>query len=342
MDPKQANTGVAPVNDPAQAGGAVTENTLENLTSNIAEQLASVADANAGDATNVASTEASGDPPAAAETKVEKTEAEVVEEAKQQRIHQDNKNLRATLRKVGIDPDSDTAEQLRSGLITFDDVMRTRTPVQPTVAQPTEPATPQVSLDQKIINLRNRLSRKGAVTDDLYKEDMGAALEVIADVVQANQNITQTMENNDLNNLLATTLNATKETFVSDVKSELPEDVRAIGEELFVGATDVAVGSLARQVGKAKAFTPDGYRHAGKGVAPKFDKFVQSIFKAGQNAAVNAIKAANPNLKGPVVNPIAPGTGGGSPAPPADPNKFTEKNLNANVAEFLATTQKQV
>jgi len=344
MEPTtQANAEVVTANDPPAGGGAGTANTLENLAVNIANQLNSLSDESTGATTPPAATDAPGEPPAAPDTKVDETKhAEVVDEATMHRISQDNANLRTTLIKLGVDPDSDTAEQLRSGLITVDDLIRARTPAVPATTQTPEPTTPQIPLDQKIINFRNRLNREGAVTDALYKEDMSAALDVIMDVVQANQNINQTMENNELNNLLTATMNVTKETFRSDVKSVIPEDVREIAEGLYIGGTEIAAGHLARRIGREKAFTKDGYRYAAQQVAPKFDQFVQSIFKAGGDATLKAIKKANPTIKTAVVNPIAPGVGSLTPPPPVDKGKFSMQNLDANVKEFLAGTQRQV
>ena len=344
MEIVQGNTLVETPDNPASSVGAGSEFTEENLEANILAQLDLPTDGSTGDVETPATTPVPGEPPAAAETKVEdKKLAEVVDEATAHRLRQDNANLKATLIKLGIEPGSDTAESIRSGLITVDELIKARMPVTPTAAQHAEPTTPQIPLGQKLLKLRDTLNQQGDVTAKTYKENMAAALEVIADVVQANQNINQVMENNDLNNLLNATLTATKEAFRTAVKSVVPEDVRSIGEELFIGATDVAVGTLARNVGREKAFTPEGYRHSASRLAPKFDQFVQSIFKAGQAAAVKAIKSGNPNpTGGPIVNPLPPGVGVNTPAPPANPEKFKMENLNANVDEYMRGTQLQV
>jgi hypothetical protein len=346
MEPvNQENTLVETPGNPAPNVGAGSELTEENLEANILAALDSPTDVSTGAVETPAATDVPGEPPAAPDTKVEeKPPAEAVDEATGERLRQDNANLRATLLKLHIDPDSDTAEGLRSGLITFDDVVGARTPAPAATApQAPESTTPQIPLAQKITNLQTRLARKEKVTDESYKSDMNAAIEVVLAQAQEMQNISQTMERTDLNNLLQTTLNATKEVFSTDVESVVPEDVRAIGEELFVGATDVAVGALARTHGQAKAFSKEGYQHAAKNVATRYDTFVKGIVKATQAATIKAIKEANPSVNtATVVNPIAPGAGGGTLPPPANPNKFSIANLDANVNEFMEGTESRV
>ena len=348
----QGNTLVETPDNPASNVGAGSEFTEENLEANILAAIDSPSGVSTGVVETPAATDVPGEPAAAPETKVEETKpAEAVDDATVQRLRQDLATQKATLVKLGIDPDGDTAENLRSGLITVEELISARAADMPaTTPEIASPTTPQIPLDQKIVNLQNRLGRKGQVTDAEYKEDMSAALEVIRDVVTANQNISQTMQNNDLNNLLEATVSTTKEVFNTDVKSVVPEDVRAIGEELFVGATDVGAGNYARSLlqrgykdGKERAFSPKGYRAVAKDLATRYDTFVQAIFKAGQVAAVKAINEANPSVNtATVVNPIAPGGGGGTPPPPPEPNKFTINNLDANVDEYFAGTQPQV
>ena len=347
MDPvNQGNTGVVAVGE-TPTGDVVTENTLENLEVNIAAQLDSLADESTGDAETPAATPVPGETLAAADTEVEKTDAEVAAEetAKMHRVSQDNAKLRATLIALKIDPDSDTAEGLVSGLISVDDVRRAQAPASATAPTATEPATPEISLAQKISNLQTRIKQTGRNPNSTdYQKDMVDMMGVVTDLVQENQNITQTMESNDLSNLLNTTMTATKETFASEVKTVLPDDVREIGEQFFVGATDIAVGELARTHGKEAAFTANGYRHAAKGLAPKFDQLMTAVYKAGSDAATKAIKGGKPVPTGTtlVVNPIAPGVGAGTPAPPANPEQFSIKNLQKNVDDYWKTTTPQV
>lgn len=324
-------TGVATVTDPAQNQGGAQKSTLENLDANIANALNLQAEPSPGAplATPVP-------PPAAAEPA--KIEAEA--EAKMTRLSQDNSQLRTTLIKLGIDPDSQTAEQLRNGFISFDDILRSRQPIAP--QQPSIAPAPRVPLNQKIQSLRTTLTGQDGknVTAEEYRQTMTQALDVIGDLAEANQNIYKVQEKNELQNLVTQTLTATKQVFGSSVALKVPEPVREIGERLFIGATDLGVGELAAQVGREQAFTPGAYRHVATKLAPDFDKFVQAIFQAGQQAAVTNINRGLP--PGAAVVPLAPGTGRGSPPPPKPKGTFSFDNLDRNVDAFLASTQAQI
>lgn len=316
-------TGVAPGTDPAINQGDPNKSTLDNLDTNIATEL---------------NKSAGGPPPTPAPTEV-KPDPEAA--AKMTRLSQDNSQLRATLLKMGIDPDSQTAEQLRSGLVTFDEIIRTRQPAPPPPVQPTL-ASPKVPLGQKLADLKHALTGQDGknVTAEEYRATQNQLLEVVQDLVEANQSIARVQENNDLKTLVDQTLSATKQVFGATVAAKVPQDVREIGEKLFVGATDIGVGELAAQVGRERAFTPQAYRHVAGKLAPDFDRFVQSIFTAGQQAALTSIQRGQPVSQG--INPLPPGTGRGSPPAPPNKKQFSLENLDRNVDAFIANTQAQI
>lgn len=334
-------TNVAEVTNPAETGGSQVS-TLDNLEANIANNLGLPTNVSTGEPAG--STEVPPEPPAATEPEVKESDAEAA--AKETRLSQDNANLRATLTKLGVDPDSDTAEQLRSGLVTAEDIIRARQPIPPASvveSVKSDAVAPTVSLDQKLINLQNTLTTQkakgGDVSSEEYRNTQGQFLEVITGLVTANQNINQTQEDNALRALLDRTVSTTKEVFGSAVTVKVPDDVKEIGENFFIGATDVEVGNLAREVGRERAFTPEGYRHVATKMAPKFDQFVQAVYKAGAQAATDAIKKGGPMNE---IVPLSPGGGGAPPAPPADKNQFNLNNLDANVNAFITSTQRQV
>jgi hypothetical protein len=343
-------TNVATVTNPAPIADGSQTSTLENLGANIDAALNTGVETIVPPPTNESTSEAGvstvvpPETPAATEPEVKESDAEVA--AKATRLSQDNADLRATLTKLGVDPDGNTAEQLRSGLITIEDLNRSRQTVQPkTETTVPDAAAPVVSLDQKLINLTNTLSKPintTGMTEPEYREREGKMLEVITGLVQANQNINQLQEDTALKTLLNDVQTATKDVFGTAVTVKVPDDVREIGESFFIGATDISVGNLAKEVGRNRAFTPEGYRHEATKLAPKFDQFVQSIYKAGVQAATEAINkgSAPPNQM--VVNPLTPGGGGAPPAPPADKEHFDINRLNANVDAYMASTEAQV
>jgi hypothetical protein len=341
-------TDVAGVANPPVTPDGSQTSTLENLEANIASELG-LPEA-APPAAPVTNTSTSAEPPAttvppepSAATEPEAADSDAEAEAKATRLSQANADMRIILTKFGVDPDSDVAEQLKSGLITVDELLRTRQPV--TTAEPAKPdaAAPVVSLGQKLINLKNARSQlKGDVTAEQFYNLFDMQSEMITDLVKANQNFSQMQEDSALQSLLDKTVGATKTVFNDKVTSQIPDDVKEFGQSLFIGVTDIEVGSLAQKIGREKAFTPEGYTHVATQMAPKFDAFVQAVFKAGQRAGANAITNPNAPTGTPPINPVTPGGGSVPPTPPTDKNQFSLANLDKNVNAVLASTQIQV
>ena len=333
--------------DPNNAGGQPdgTLPSLANLEANIAAELnpenppaGSQPDANATDAPP-ASSPASGDPPsspepAATDPPVEDPNAEA---AKTQRISQENARLRETLTKFSVNPDSETAEHLRSGLLPVAEFISSQFQPAALPGQPATNAAPEVPLDQKLINLQSTLAtQKGK---DLKTEDylavQGQMLEVIGGLVSDNQSIHTDNRDRAVQDLQSKNIAATSEVFTKTVTTHLPAEVHEMASDLVLGATDIAVGKLAQQVGQSKALTPAGYAYEARGASDKMNQIVEAAYQAGQKAAVNNLNPA-PNP----LHPLTPGVGGTPPAnPPAPKGKFNIHNLDANVEEFLRTTQ---
>lgn len=338
----EANAG-----DPNNAG-ALPESSLANLEANIAAELnpenqpaGSQPDANATDAPP-ASSPASGDTPSSPEPAAADPPVEdpIAEAAKTQRISQENARFRETLSKLGVDPDSQTAEHLRSGLITPEEFVRSRYQPAATPGQPATNAAPEIPLNQKLINLQSTLaSQKGK---DLKTEDYLATqdqfMDVITTMASDNRNIQADSRDRAVQDLQSKNIAATGEVFAKTVTTHLPAEAHEMASDLVLGATDIAVGKLAQQVGQQKALTPAGYAYAARGVSDNMNKVVEAAYKAGHTAALNNINPpANP------INPLTPGVGGTPPAtPPAPKGKFDIQNLDANVAEELAKTEVSV
>lgn len=335
IDPTK--TGVAIQSSPVSSEGD-SESTLDNLDANIIKELGLQTDETPS-TPDVVTPKPEGTP-AAGESKVDEKDAEAA--AKAERLSQDNANLRAVLTKIGIDPDSQTAEHLRAGLITVDDVMRARQPVQPSVeTQKSDAAASAVPLDQKLVNLQNILAgQKGDVSAEEYRNAQGKMLEVITDLVRANQNITKKQEIDANNQKIQSMIGAAQDVFNKDVTFKIPEGMKEIAQEMFLGAADIEHVELQRQFGE-RANTPEYFRHSAGKVAPRFNQFLQAVYKAGSQAAVDAINRSKPAGQT-VVNPLQPGVVGGTPPPPPKKEQFAIENLDANVDAFLASTETQI
>lgn len=326
------------------------ENTPTNLDANVVAEPTPPTDASAGAAPD-ATTTAPSEPEAAPAAPVEGTpEAEAA--AKSQRISQDNANLRALALKMGIEPDSDTAEQLVAGLVTYEDIQRARQPATTTEAQPSTPTAPEIPLGQKIDNLRSVLSKpippEGLSADEVVSRQ-NALLDVVAGQAKQIENVTKSQEQKDQQDEAGRMVAATNDVFEKEVLSglgiEIPEEVRQIAASAFLGATDIENINLGNTVGVERANTPDGYRHSATQIAPQFKQLIQALVQVGRNPNPNPNPNPRPTVPTPVpgtrINPLRPG-GGPTPAPPVDKDYFDIRNLDRNVAIEQARQEGQV
>lgn len=309
---------VAPVVEPTEPASPAPS-TLENLEQNVATELTGASAAPDGSAAPVDPNAASGEP-------AEAPPAEA--DGKSQRIQQENAQLRATVRKFGVDPDSDVMDQLNSGLLTVADIVKPREPV--------EPPAPTQTLQQKIDNLKtaNLTGTDGAVDAKAFLDDRSQLIEVLDAVVQDNTQLRQAREGDQQTIRAQQTASAAASVFDTDVNVTLPDDVMSVAKELFLGAVDNRVYDMANDpnVGRDRALSVEGYTFAAKQLAPKFGALVAAI--KGEPAPVPAVA--------PNVVPLAPGTGGASPPPPVPKGKFDMRNLDQNVDAYLAGRQVRV
>ncbi len=353
MKPEEPRVVAAEAPEAAQPANTL-EISEENIGANIIATLAAPTDESAGAAPD-ATTPAPGEPEAAPATEVEEKPPAEAEEAKMHRVSQHNSQMRAVLTKLGIDPDGDTMEAINSGLVTADEVLAARRPVAPAIAQPeaSPPTAPEVSFEQKIDNLKSILDKPigpDGIGAENIKEQQNAFLGVIASQAKEIENIKQSQEKKDstekANDMVAATGDVFNAQIVAELSAELPEDenIRKIGAEMFLGATDIENMSLVGTYGREKAVTPEGYRHSATQIAPKMKQFIQAIYKKGQDSMNPNPNPPNPPAGTPAssLNVLRPGVGGGSPPPPEDKNKFTIENMKPNTEKYFASLQPRV
>ncbi len=348
-------TGVVATVDPdtSTSQGVPQVNTLDNLDANVVAHVDSQTGVSAGDGTPPA-TPVPGGPEAAPATPAEGTPPAEADEATMHRVSQDNSALRAFVRKMGVDPDSDVVEQVNSGLVTYDDIIRARQPAIPTTTPGTSPPpAPEIPLGQKIDNLKSILDapipRDGYSSEDV-KEQQKAFFDVITGQAKVIDNVTQSQEQRVLQEKADSMVSATNDVFntavIAELADELPEEVRQTAAQMFLGATDIANISLKAEIGQ-EAISAKGYRHSATQVAPEYKKLIQAVYKAGQdsnnpNPNPAPTTPTVPNTPRTNVLPLRPGAGGGSPPPPVNKNKWDIRNLSANVAEHMSQQEGQV
>lgn len=340
LDVTKAPAVVAQPSVQKQDEGGTKDNTLDNLEANILKELGLPEDGASG-APEGTTSEPKGTL-AAGEPKVEDKTAEAT--AKAERLSQDNARIRATLTKLGVDPDSDTAEHIRTGLITFEDIIRAKQPASAAPSSTKSDVAVPIPLDQKLINLRNkRAALKGEVSAEQFFDLFDTQNELIMDLVQANQTINRQQEISANERKVQSMISAAQDVFNKDVLAGVPKEpeLQEIAQEMFLGAADIEHVGMQRQYGE-RANTPEYFRHTATQIAPRFNKFIQAVYKKGAQDAIDTINKGKPSGQK-LINPLQPGAGGGSPPPPPPPKgKFGIENLEANVEEFLSNTQLQV
>ena len=172
--------------------GTPQNNALDNLGANILENLTQTQPSENADAVNAVAQE--GTETAATQPQAE-TKPTAEDEGTVTRLEQQLKESQDTLRMIGVDPNGTDAEQLRAGVVTFDQ-LRPATPAK------TETPSPQVPLGQKLTNIQNKLSsRQGDVTADVYASDMKEILGVVTELAETNKSLNQRNEQSDLRNM---------------------------------------------------------------------------------------------------------------------------------------------
>lgn len=320
-------TAVAPVVETPQAP-APTPSTLETLEERVDNEL----NANTGaSATPVDGSQAPVDPNAAPDPQAEETPPAEAD-GKNERVLQENAAMKLAFQYLGLNADSPVIDQINSGLLTREQILGT-----PAVPQaPVVPPAPTITTEQKLANLDKVIPQEGDVSADDFRAVIGQIKEVVSDVVRENQTLKQARDQDNRETLSERTASAATAVFESEVAADLPADVKAIAQELFLGAVDNKVYELAAdpQVGQQRALSVEGYTFAAKQLAPKFDALIAAI--KGTPAPVPLAPAGTPAAATPV-RPLAPGGGAPSPAPPAEKGTFAIENLETNVDNYMAS-----
>jgi len=257
-----------------------------------------------------------------------------VDKGTETRLQQDLANQRKTLAALGIDPDGQTADMLRSGMLSREDVLRMITPQQqqqPQQQQPTEPASPDKTLETAISRIKQRAeSNAETISADDYRKDMAAVLDVVNLLQQRDNTLVSKLEQSEIEQAQNRNIAASKSVYTRDDEfKNLPAEVQNAAGDLILGAADVIVGQLAREVGMQRAFTAQGYQVATEKSLDKFRAVVKAAYEAGANSVKKQIEP-----QGDQINPLPAGTGSGT-APPRR-ERITDDNLEAARNRYLA------
>ncbi len=307
--------------------GTPQNSALDNMGANILENLTQAQPGENADAVNAVAQK--GTETAATQPQAEKTPT-AEDEGTVTRLEQQLKESQDTLRMIGVDPNGTDAEQLRAGVVTFDQL-------RPATVK-TEPSSIQVPIGQKLTNIQQKLkSRQGDVTAENYASDMTEILEVVNGLVETNKTLNQRNEQSDLRNMQQQNITTVyDELGQTDVFKNLDPSVQETAKQMVLGAVDIGVSRLATQpnVGN-QAYTPAGYKHVANQFIPKFNELITKAFEAGK--AVNTQQIVKNNA---AVVPITAGTGAATVSTPV--KRFKVEDMAKNTAEYLIAETAQV
>ncbi len=301
---------------------------LDNLGANILENLTQTQPSENADAVNAVTQE--GTETAATQTQAETTPT-AEDEGTVTRLEQQLKESQDTLRMIGVDPNGTDAEQLRAGIVTFDQL-------RPAATVKTETSSPQVPIGQKLTNFQSKVaSRQGDVTADVYAQDTKELLEIVGDLAETNKTLNQRNEQSDLRNMQQQNITAVyDELGQTEVFKNLDPSVQETAKQMVLGAVDIGVSRLATQANVGnQAYTPAGYKHVANQFIPKFNELITKAFEAGKAANTQQIVKNNT-----AVVPITAGSGAETVSTPV--KRFKVEDMAKNTAEYLQAEAAQV
>lgn len=257
------------------------------------------------------------------QTPVEPTQA-VADNGKAARLEQEIAAYKRVIEVMGIDPDSDVAQRVMSGVVSKDDLMRQIGAQQP-AEQPQQPASAHARLQQLVERVNN---------DEPTQDDFKESLQIIADLVNE-QN--QATEQQKVQTTLQSCAQAVTNVLHQDpVHSQMPDQLKAAEEQMFLAATDFLVGAEARKAGNPQAFlNPRVYGFYANKAAEQLGELREYYMSQGRQP----IKP--PTTKPVQVNPIAPSQGG-QPVQGPPPEMITVKNMRQAANRYLQGFRGQV
>lgn len=185
------------------------------------------------------------------------------------RYKQENARFRQALQRLNINPDSDTMDQLLSGLIDPKDLYaKQETPVQ---QQETK------SLSERFRALSAKARSEGASAEDLAElADLQAEL-----IDRQDQQQQQTQQQQVLQQCVT---NAVSALDGDELLTHLPEDIQQKAQHIFLGAVDQRMGQIARTVpDPSRLMKPDVYGHYARQYKPEFDAFCKALVEHGRS-----------------------------------------------------------
>lgn len=213
------------------------------------------------------------------------------------RLEQQLSDQKRLLYSLGLDPESDVAEQLNKGLINKQDLLEQIGAIVPG-KPPTAPPDPM----QRVDDLISKIEKSGNADVPDLVETLKALKSVAVNVAQKDQAAA-------MDTLYKQCRNAT-ETVINNEESHknLPDDISEIESQIFLSSTDNLLATETNS--NPRYLTPAAYSHYAQKNLGRLNKWRNHWIEQGKE-----IQRQSTTPK-PGVNPISPTTGAGPISPP--------------------------
>lgn len=267
-------------------------------------------------------------PPASTADKTGQPEGDVTtpdDTGKLSRVEQQLAQSNQLLTSLGIDPESEIAERFQKGLITKDELLL-RVGVQPTPSPAkTEPVLPPASAVGRLDKLKQRLGDSVKQNKGIMESDILETLDVMSDIVSESA---QVQQDANMVKMVADCTNATLAVIEKDpMHADLPDEIKEIESQMFLGATDNMVGAVAK--GDSRYYTPNNYAFYGQKTLERRNTLRNHWIEQGKKLQQQAVAGGGK----PPVNPISPTTGSAPITPPETPTNID--NLQERAREYV-------
>jgi hypothetical protein len=222
---------------------------------------------------------------------------------------------------LGIDPDSDVVEKFRNGLITKEDLLGTKAAEQP------KSAIDRLRDHQE--SVKNRLKRGEPITPDDYVNGLELTEQIAIESSQHQQE-------NERIKLFTDCKNAAESAILKDpLHTDLPDNIKEIETQMFLGATDNLLGMEAANHSDPNGFlTPDHYKFYGNKSHERYNQLRQHWIDYGAQQATKNITSTKTNI-----NPVTSSTGSGSTTQPEQKFNWNEQKVEDAYQKYVASQQ---
>ncbi len=268
-----------------------------------------------------------------------------------ERLKQESSRNSKLLNALGVDPLSDIAEQLESGLIT-EEMVRTHVAnrLTPPAASPIQPTVQQVTTDpvalaqQSLLDAQALYDKEEGSGEGISLQTNRALLEAIQGVNDARNNaiedrINRTDEKSQGDQNIEAVLSVARQ---GNAYGEMDEILRSSTDAVTIGLTGIIADREAKGLGiDPKTLSSGQYAYFANKASAQLGTLANFYFQRGHAAAQKGIALNNIN-NGPNPAPVGGSPPAGVPRNPATPLKIGLNNLHEVARNYATGSGQQV